>query len=210
MQPRSVRVKLCDQPFDAFDLSWVSRRTQQLECAQPVCLFLRTTDTCPNARLRSWFGLCRAARVSLPLPSNRQQAVAKAPCPRSSLPDPPSGGSGVPGRDIPLVCWSLRNYPRDLTRATSGDALCSKRGPATNSKGTRAIDNRHVRFGSKADIALVPRHVRFTPKSGHQNSARITLGEATPAASRYSPRSAAPLAGVRRAWLQSAFSFRFP
>jgi hypothetical protein len=25
----------------------------------------------------------------------------------------------------------------------------------------------HVRFGSKADIALGPRHVRFTPESGH-------------------------------------------
>jgi hypothetical protein len=28
MQPRSICVKLCDQPFDAFDLRWVSRRTQ--------------------------------------------------------------------------------------------------------------------------------------------------------------------------------------
>jgi 6-phosphogluconolactonase (cycloisomerase 2 family) len=30
-----------------------------------------------------------------------------------------------------------------------------------------ARDVTHVRFGSKADIALGPRHVRFTPKSGH-------------------------------------------
>jgi hypothetical protein len=27
----------------------------------------------------------------------------------------------------------------------------------------------HVRFGSKADIALVKSDVRFTPKSGHWN-----------------------------------------
>ena len=33
MQPHSIRVKLCDQPLDAFDLRWVSRRTQQLEVA---------------------------------------------------------------------------------------------------------------------------------------------------------------------------------
>jgi hypothetical protein len=31
MQPRSIRVKLCDPPFDAFDLRWISRRTQQLD-----------------------------------------------------------------------------------------------------------------------------------------------------------------------------------
>jgi hypothetical protein len=31
MQPHSIRVKPRDQPFDAFDLRWVSRRTQQFE-----------------------------------------------------------------------------------------------------------------------------------------------------------------------------------
>jgi hypothetical protein len=31
MQPHSIRIKLFDQPLDAFDLRWVSRRTQQLE-----------------------------------------------------------------------------------------------------------------------------------------------------------------------------------
>jgi hypothetical protein len=33
MQPHSIRIKLCDQPLDAFDLRWVSRRTQQLALA---------------------------------------------------------------------------------------------------------------------------------------------------------------------------------
>jgi hypothetical protein len=33
MQPYSIRVKLCDQPLDAFDLRWVSRRNQRLEVA---------------------------------------------------------------------------------------------------------------------------------------------------------------------------------
>jgi hypothetical protein len=33
MEPHSIRVKLRDQPFDAFDLGWVSRRTQQLAVA---------------------------------------------------------------------------------------------------------------------------------------------------------------------------------
>jgi hypothetical protein len=28
MQPHSIPMKLCDQPIDAFDLRWVSRRTQ--------------------------------------------------------------------------------------------------------------------------------------------------------------------------------------
>jgi hypothetical protein len=27
----------------------------------------------------------------------------------------------------------------------------------------------HVRFGSKADVALAKSDVRFTPKSGHRN-----------------------------------------
>jgi hypothetical protein len=33
MEPHSIRKKLCDQPLDAFDLRWVSRRTQQLAVA---------------------------------------------------------------------------------------------------------------------------------------------------------------------------------
>jgi hypothetical protein len=33
MQPHSIRIKLYDQPIDAFDVRWVSRRTQQLEVA---------------------------------------------------------------------------------------------------------------------------------------------------------------------------------
>src|SRR6516165_9980632 len=92
--------------------------------AQPVCLFLSTTGTCPT-RLRSWFGRCQIARASMPLPSNRQQAVAKALCPRGSLPDPPSGGSGVPERGIPLVCWSYALVPETYL-GQRDDALCSK------------------------------------------------------------------------------------
>jgi hypothetical protein len=33
MQPHSIRIKLFDQPLDAFGLRWVSRRTQQLAVA---------------------------------------------------------------------------------------------------------------------------------------------------------------------------------
>ena len=51
-------------------------------------------------------------RASRPMPSNRQQAVAKPACPRSSSPDPPPGGSAVLGRDIPLACWSYAATPR--------------------------------------------------------------------------------------------------
>ena len=61
----------------------------------------------------------------MPLPSNRQQAVAKALCPRGSLPDPPSGGSGVPERGIPLVCWSYALVPETYL-GQRDDALCSK------------------------------------------------------------------------------------
>jgi hypothetical protein len=40
MQPRSIRMKLRDQPFDAFDLRRVSRRTQQLAVAlNPLVYF---------------------------------------------------------------------------------------------------------------------------------------------------------------------------
>jgi hypothetical protein len=35
--------------------------------------------------------------------------------------------------------------------------------------------SRHVRFGSKADIAVATCDVRFTPKSGHGSAARLRL-----------------------------------
>ena len=50
MQPHSIRIKLCDQPLDAFDLGWVSRRTQQLEVAlNPFVYFYARLAHCPDA-----------------------------------------------------------------------------------------------------------------------------------------------------------------
>src|SRR6516165_7080281 len=106
--------------------------------AQPVCLFLSTTGTCPT-RLRSWFGRCQIARASMPLPSNRQQAVAKALCPRGSLPDPPSGGSGVPERGIPLVCRSYALVPETYLGQRRMTHFVQK-GPVANSKGTICLE----------------------------------------------------------------------
>jgi hypothetical protein len=64
MQPHSIRIKLCDQPLDAFDLRWVSRRTQQLALAlNPFVYFYarlahaRTPPAfhMPNADRWLWF-----------------------------------------------------------------------------------------------------------------------------------------------------------
>ena len=65
MQPHSIRIKLCDQPFDAFNLRWVGRRTQQLDVAlNPFVYFyarlahaLTPRHYMPNADRLLWFQL---------------------------------------------------------------------------------------------------------------------------------------------------------
>jgi hypothetical protein len=71
MQPHSIRMKLCDQPIDAFDLRWISRRTQQLAVAlNPfVYFYARLAHAltsrhfiCTNADRWLWFQFVRFPR----------------------------------------------------------------------------------------------------------------------------------------------------
>ena len=111
----------------------------------------------------------------MPLPSNRQQAVAKALYPKGSLPDPPSGGSEVPERGIPLVCWS---YALILRPRNSG-LNCKTRMSALGQKPEVGPFNIDVRFTPKTDIDLgaIPRSgVAFMStrcKTGKPSSCKI-------------------------------------
>jgi hypothetical protein len=63
MQPHSIRVKLRDQPLDAFDLLWISRRTQQLAVAlNPFVYFYARLA---HALMASVCLLCRGHLVFL-------------------------------------------------------------------------------------------------------------------------------------------------
>jgi hypothetical protein len=68
MQQHSIRIKLCDQPLDAFDLRWVSRRTQQPEVAlNPFVYFY--ARLAHALTLGIVFGLMRAFGVLLSVES---------------------------------------------------------------------------------------------------------------------------------------------